>query len=125
MKACQFISTLLLTILITACSEINESSDYRIPFTGDYECIKQPNNIYLPDIIVDVEVRIDSQSDDKIYVGTDLVPISESGTYGPDLLRSDYHYELVFRNDSIFIRSHINFPNGIVAPSILTGSKRE
>jgi len=109
--------------IFNACSDSIETEDYRIPFTGNYECVKQPNSIYLPDILVNVEVRIDSASSDKIYVNNDLVPISEDGTYGPDLLRHDYNYELRFKDDSIFIQSYVIIVNGIVAPCKLTGVK--
>lgn len=111
-------------LMLTACNKSSETADYRIPFTGNYDAYKAMGGP-IPDINFDIVVTLDPESDDKIYIDSLLVPISEQGTYGPDLLQADFFYNLQFRNDSIFIRSHIIIPNGIVAPCVVKGVKEQ
>ncbi|NNF22703.1 MAG: hypothetical protein HKN67_12235, partial [Saprospiraceae bacterium] len=70
-------------------------------------------------------VRIDSSSSDMVYVGEELVPIDENGSYGPDELRPSYYYELRLQNDSLFLRTYQVIINGIVAPCTFYGVKRD
>ena len=97
-----------------------ENEDYREEFVGTYDCIKNTSTIE-----VVIEVVMDSTSSDKIFVGSDLVPISTDGNYGPENLRPDYNYEIRFVDDEIYIRSHRNIINGIALPCVFTGTKRE
>jgi hypothetical protein len=106
-----------------SCSQEVGLDDYRIPFTGTYEVKKTTYNPYLPPVISYIEVRIDSSSEDKIYVNEDLIPISQSGTFGPGFLEANHFYDLMFWGDSIRLETYISIQNGIVAPCEFIGFK--
>ena len=116
---------LAVLLFIIACSD-NDSftdndpdleRDYRTAFIGTYDCeFNKGGQIPGPD--VELEIRIDSSTNDRIIVGNDTVPISVDGTFGPDLLRPGFHYELKITEDSVYLYSHVIIPNGIVMPCV-------
>lgn len=111
-------------VCITSCSEKIETDDYRLEFVGIYDCYKETFGPY-PSPEIEIVVRIDSSSSDKIYVGEELVPIDENGIYGPGEIRPLHHYELRLQNDSIYLRTYQIIINGIVAPCTIHGIKRD
>ncbi|NNE26498.1 MAG: hypothetical protein HKN09_06615 [Saprospiraceae bacterium] len=109
--------TFLALVLLWACSEDDPlvEDDYRLAFVGKYDCeLNKGNPIPGPD--VELVIRIDSTTDNRIIVANDTVPISTDGTFGPGELRPGFYYELRINGDSIYLNHHILIPNGIALP---------
>ncbi len=119
-----YLFVILITLGFIACSDPLDE-DYRLAFTGIYDCIKNPDNNIFPEVNVEIEVLIDSSNMDNVIIANKSIPISEEGTFGPAFLEPDLNYELRIEGDSIYIESYNVIISGIVAPCVLVGVKRE
>lgn len=129
MKYLLFFSILATTILFSACGDVGLEefpADYRVKWVGSYEGTKS-NTSFDDDMFVtdlSFEVRLDPDSDDGLFVKDILLPVSEDGTFGPDVMNGGFtNYELTIEDDELRLSSFANFPNGIALPCFIKARK--
>jgi hypothetical protein len=110
--------------LLTSCEQDTGVPDYRDQFIGIYSCVNytvtDPYNLppNYDTIALNLEIKKDPTSPNKIVLFSDTVQVNNSGTVSINHpLNSTYNIQ--FRNDSIFWYRANYFPGGSSTSTII------
>lgn len=120
-----FLVTPIILLSFASCSKDVAMPDYRDEYVGNYTCTRyyQMNYINMTPIydtsIVQLEIKKDENSTDKIIVDSDTVIVQLNGTVDETNNPPSYIYRITFRNDSIYFYRKNYYTGGSVSTDII------